>query len=255
MYKSSKGKKIADSKRMSVDEFISRSNEKHANAYTYNNVVYYNAHTHVNITCPLHGDWSQTPMNHITGGYGCPTCGNIKKGLSKSLNAFKKFLEFSNKKHNEKYTYLADTFVGMTKPMSIICPSHGLFSQAPDVHRRAGCQRCGSGPVSETSQKWLDFLNIPLESREVWIHIGKKRIKVDAYDASTNTIYEFWGDYWHGNPNTYDPTKMNTNNKQLFGILYSHTCERIRLIESNGYKLIQIWESDWLKTICDSAHR
>ena len=31
---------------------------------------------------------------------------------------------------------------------------------------------------------------------------------VDGYDSKTNTIYEFNGDFWHGNPNIYNLTDL-----------------------------------------------
>ena len=47
-------------------------NHKNKN-YGYNNVIYINAKTHVLIYCPKHGNFSQTPDNHLHG-YGCPFC-------------------------------------------------------------------------------------------------------------------------------------------------------------------------------------
>lgn len=244
IYNTQKGKNIAAAKRMSLSEFIERSHIKHNHKYTYEEVTYVNAHTHINIKCPDHGIWSQTPMDHLTG-CGCPICGNIQKGKAKSLSAFKKFLEFAKNKHNEKYDYDTNSYMGMTKPMTIICPIHGEFNQSPDVHKRAGCQRCGSGPVSLSSQLWLDSLGIDIKLREKWIVLHDKKIKVDAYDPNNNTIYEFWGNYWHGNPRIYDSEKYNSTNKIKFKKLYDDTISRIDLIESEGYNLIQIWEDEW----------
>lgn len=251
-YKTERGQKIADSKKLSTDEFISRCNLTHKNKYVYSKVIYHNAHTHVTITCPTHGDWQQAPLSHLAG-KGCAKCGNIQKGISKKKSSYNKFLLIANSVHNGKYTYCNDTFIGITKPMKIICPMHGEFMQSPDVHKRAGCQRCGSGPVSESSQRWLDSLNIHKDYRERWILINSKRLKVDAMDHNTNTIYEYLGDYWHGNPAVYNPLFKNANNKKLFGELYSQTTERLELIKSAGYNLIFIWENDWLKSIRDAS--
>jgi hypothetical protein len=247
-----RGTAISLAKRMPLSEFIDKAKIIHNNKYDYSYVDYINAHTHIKIICPEHGEWMQTPMSHTTRKCGCPTCGNIKKGISKKISSYNKFILFAKNFHNNKYTYLDETFTGITSIMKIICPVHGEFSQSPDVHKRAGCQRCGSGPVSEASQVWLDSLHICKEYREIWIKLGSKRIKVDAYDPNTNTIYEYWGDYWHGNPDTYDHKKVNSNNKKTFGELYSLTMERISLIESAGYALVQVWEKDWLKSISNT---
>ena len=164
-----------------------------------------------------------------------------------------KFLKIAKELHDNKYQYDEKSFEGMTKPMTIICSFHGEFKQTPDIHKRAGCQRCGSGPVSNMSQEWLDSLLVPKSKREVWIKIGGRKIKVDGFDKDTNTIYEFWGNYWHGNPLLYESDEINSNNKKTFGELYSQTQKRIEMIKSSGYNLIDIWESDWLISISDST--
>lgn len=39
-----------------------------------------------------------------------------------------------------------------------------------------------------------------MENREVVIKISGRIFKVDGFDPIINTIYEFYGDFWHGNP-------------------------------------------------------
>lgn len=70
---------------------------------------------------------------------------------------------------------------------------------------------------------------------------------VDGYSPSRNTVYEFLGDRWHGNPSRYG-AKMNEivlGNKS-YEDLYNNTVERLQYIEDCGYKVVFIWESDWL---------
>ena len=45
----------------------------HSSFYSYDNVEYKNSNTKVLITCPVHGDFSQTPHDHLSGS-GCPKC-------------------------------------------------------------------------------------------------------------------------------------------------------------------------------------
>jgi len=61
------------------EEFISIANKIHDFYYDYSKTVYTNAHTDINITCPIHGDFSQSPNNHIRG-QGCPRCATKSKG-------------------------------------------------------------------------------------------------------------------------------------------------------------------------------
>jgi len=72
-----------------------------------------------------------------------------------------------------------------------------------------------------------------------------KTIKFDGFCQKTNTVYEFHGDYWHGNPRKYDPEHVNKSNKQQFGDLYDNTLEREAIIVSLGYNLVTIWEDEF----------
>jgi G:T-mismatch repair DNA endonuclease (very short patch repair protein) len=73
----------------------------------------------------------------------------------------------------------------------------------------------------------------------------------DGYDVETKTIYEFYGDYWHGNPNNpkYPFDSLNEFSGKTFRQLHDETLERESLIKSLGYNVITIWESEYKKTL------
>ena len=129
--------------RFTTDEFIRLSTIKHQNRYMYDKEEYKNAITPVIFTCRIHGDWQSTPREHSSG-HGCPKCGNIQKGISKKKSSFDKFLIKANKIHKNKFKYDETTFESISKPMTINCPTHGSFSQSPDVHQRSkyACPDC-----------------------------------------------------------------------------------------------------------------
>jgi hypothetical protein len=54
-------------------DVIKDFNIKHNNKYNYDKVIYTGAKEKITITCPKHGDFIQTPNDHLTG-YGCPKC-------------------------------------------------------------------------------------------------------------------------------------------------------------------------------------
>jgi hypothetical protein len=62
---------------LSLEEFILRANKIHNNKYNYKLVSYKNAHTKVVISCDKHGNFEQSPANHLSG-KGCNKCGRIK---------------------------------------------------------------------------------------------------------------------------------------------------------------------------------
>lgn len=65
--------KSANSNRKCLDEFIVDAMKVHAKTYDYSKVKYIDAHKKVCIICPKHGEFWQTPHNHLQG-QGCPKC-------------------------------------------------------------------------------------------------------------------------------------------------------------------------------------
>lgn len=59
--------------RRTLESFIRDSNAIHNNKFDYSLVEWRNTHTHVLVTCPIHGPFSVTPHNHLAG-WGCPIC-------------------------------------------------------------------------------------------------------------------------------------------------------------------------------------
>lgn len=59
------------------EKFLIRAKELHEGFYDYSKVIYDTNHKKVVITCPLHGDFQQSPNKHLMG-RGCPECA---KGL------------------------------------------------------------------------------------------------------------------------------------------------------------------------------
>ena len=114
--------------------FIERSNLKYSNYYDYTKVIYINNDTKVEIICPNHGPFFQLPHNHLK--YACKKCDLNKEKLTKI--SFNKFLTISNIIHNNKYSYIEDSFTKLSNKIKIICPEHGEFEQTAFSHK------CGS---------------------------------------------------------------------------------------------------------------
>jgi very-short-patch-repair endonuclease len=78
-------------------EFIKLSNKIHNNKYTYDKVFYKKYRDSVIITCPVHGDFEQTPNNHLAEA-GCPICSE-----SKGERRVSKYLDKMNIKYIREY--------------------------------------------------------------------------------------------------------------------------------------------------------
>lgn len=98
-----------DKMKSDTNTFIEKSKEIHNTLYTYDFTNYIDNKTEVIITCKLHGNFNQKPMNHLNGS-GCPFCklskGEIKiqKILEKNSISFTRQKKFDDCKHI-KYLY------------------------------------------------------------------------------------------------------------------------------------------------------
>lgn len=71
--------------RSNKENFIRKAIEKHGEKYDYSKVVYTLNRGKVVIGCPVHGDFKQTPNDHLSG-YGCQSCS--KTGFSRSEKGY-----------------------------------------------------------------------------------------------------------------------------------------------------------------------
>ncbi len=228
-------------------EFIEKARNIHLDKYNYSLVDYVNNTTKVNIICPEHGTFWQQPNNHLDSKSGCPGCaGNIKATTEE-------FIEKAKEIHPDKYCYSKVDYINTHTKITIICPKHGEFEQKPNCHisLKQGCPKCVSKRYSNICIAWLDAIS---GSEGITIRHAKNggefkipgsRFSVDGYCAETNTVYEFYGDYWHGNPKVYPPHILNDTKCITMGELYQETIAREQEIKKLGYNVISIWEGDW----------
>ena len=143
--KKCKAEKIHFIKNKGRDKFIEDAIALHGNKYGYDKVVYKTNKDEVIITCPKHGDFSQTPNTHLRG-HGCPQCADEKTG-DRCRMTLEEFLLRAKEKHGDKYDYslvTKDTFVDSHTDVEIICQKHGKYKQTPSDHLSGrGCYWCG----------------------------------------------------------------------------------------------------------------
>lgn len=83
--------------------FISQSKIKHKNKYDYSKTQYINSIAKVTIICPEHGEFEQTPYDHMMG-KGCRNCGYNSISSKKSIGAIN-FIKLATEIHGDKYDY------------------------------------------------------------------------------------------------------------------------------------------------------
>jgi len=125
------------------ESFIEKSKMVHGDLYVYDNVIYANCNTKVEITCSKHGSFLQRPDHHLSG-HGCKTCRNEQIGRNNRTSLIK-FITTSNKVHNYFYDYSRVNFKKATEKVEIICPSHGIFFQTASSHQLGHkCIKCAA---------------------------------------------------------------------------------------------------------------
>jgi hypothetical protein len=162
-------------KKLTSDEFIKRSIEKHGEKYDYSKSIYINSKDKVIICCKIHGEFKQTPNEHLSG-RGCGKCGGKLK-LTK-----KDFIEKANLVHKNKYFYDDSNYINMKTKICIKCNEHGYFWQSPDNHLR-GDSRILSGNGCPKCQNKVKFLEDFIEKANL---VHKKKYCYDKAEYKNN---------------------------------------------------------------------
>ena len=179
--------------RKTKDEFIADARKIHGDKYDYSKVEYINNHTDVIITCPIHGEFPQTPNSHLSG-RGCKDCGIIETH-NKQRKTKDEFIADARKIHGDKYDYSKVEYNGTDNTVTIICPIHGDFPQTPSKHLIGqGCKYCGRIRSSE-KQKFTNTTFI-LRARQIhgWKYDYSKVEYVD-YDQPVIITCPIHGDF------------------------------------------------------------
>lgn len=227
------------SKRKTNDEFIREAQLIHHNKYDYSKVEYANNKTKVCIICPDHGEFWQTPSDHLNG-KGCPQCaGNVR--CDKDT-----FIEKAKHIHNDRYDYSKVEYVNAHTKVCIICPEHGEFWQTPNNHLNGnGCPLCKNRKIGDVLRDTVeDFTKKSNEIHEITDCLKallpqQWNRDIDVYIPSLKLGIEYNGLHWHserlGKDKNYHLDKLNKCNEQ-------------------GIKLIQIFEDEWInhREICES---
>lgn len=191
-------------------------------------------------------EW-RSVINTRIKGHGCPAC--VGQVVSDKNRFSLLYPDTALDWHPTKNGSIKPTDVsfGSHKNIYWCCNTCGHEWQATVNSRTRGngCAVCSTGPISRVSLRWVASLG--LEGLVMEFYIKALKVRVDAYDPETNTVYEFLGDYWHGNPKLYNEKEVNPTVKKSYGYLYRRTMERLRSIEKAGYNIVYIWESDYLE--------
>lgn len=221
--------------RLTQDQFIDKSQEIHKNKYDYSKVEYKNTRTKVEIICPTHGSFMQTPKKHLMG-QGCPLCGKeYSKNWSK--NNWEYFKEESAKRFKETYEFpnIIDEYENSHSNITIKCKKCGTsFSKRTSDHITSpygGCPSCFIR-ASKNQENLYNFVSNLLGNTPV-IYNNRKIIspkEIDIYIPSLKIGIEYNGLFWHNSNRVgkdYHLNKLEECNKK-------------------GIRLIEVFEDEYL---------
>lgn len=207
--------------------FINRCKEVHGERYDYSLVKYTGCEKLVEIICPIHGLFKQSPTKHIHG-QGCSKCGTLF-AANKLLKTTEEFIIKATLIHQGRYDYSLSDYTGHNKKIKIICPIHGLFEQRANHHTDGcGCKRCG------------DELN--LFKRGNWVKQAGNKQGIFYIIKCWNDNEEFY---------KVGITYNNVHKRYISNYHMPYVYEIIREIYSDDKELIWNMEKAYIKKLKD----
>jgi len=213
--------------KLTKEEFILRAKQIHGDKYDYSKIDYINKHTKICIICPEHGEFWQSPNNHLLGN-GCRKCW-LEKNLYSKLSNTREFIEKAKQIHGEKYDYSKTNYCHSLKKVIITCMKHGDFLQTPNCHLNGqGCPICNESVLEKEIRVALEKENINhlCQYRQKWL--GKQSL--DFYLPDYNIAIECQGEQ-HYKPKKY------FGGEKYFNKIIENDSKKEKLCENYGIKL------------------
>lgn len=227
------GVKISESKTNTREEFINKANIIHNSLYDYSKVEYINSNKKISVICKLHGEFFQTPNNHLQG-QGCSKCKANDIG-NRCRSTKEVFIEKANKVHNKKYDYSKVEYYRCSDKVTIICPLHGIFKQVANSHLHGkGCYKCNESTGEKAINAWLTSNKITFYTEYKFDDCMYKRcLKFDFYLPGHNVCIEYDGEQHYKSVEFFGGIKSLVKCKERDNIKNQY-CKK------NNIKLIRI---------------
>lgn len=124
--------------KLSLEEFKRRCIKIHGTKYTYDDVVYVNNRTPVQLFCTVHNGTFTSSPESLFKGHGCSTCAGCKTSNTEE------FIKKCELKHPLKFGYDKVIYKNAHTLVSLLCKAHGgYFETTPNkLLSGAGCNVC-----------------------------------------------------------------------------------------------------------------
>jgi len=240
-------------KLLQLQQFLLERNRDNINTpiYLVDGEKFKSHHSMMKFICRYNHQWEASFLRITRCKSGCPHCyGNARKTTEQFIEQLS---NLNNTRKNKIILIPNQSYVNAAHKLDFECDKKHVWKARPyNIINGYGCPDCSiNRNYSFKAIRWLEYIinkeNIKILHAENGgeYRIPNLNIKVDGYCKETNTVYEFLGNYWHGNPNIFDQTDINVNLNKTYGLLYEETSEREELIKNAGFNLISIWEEEW----------
>lgn len=227
-----------ESRKLTTEDFIKKSNKVHNFKYDYSESVYVSTKKPIKIICKAHGAFYQRANTHLNGSE-CPLC-----SLNQKRKGTSTFIEDAIKIHGNKYDYSKTNYTNAYSKIEIICKKHGSFFQLPATHLTgSGCPVCRMSHGETNIIKFFEKYGIPYESQKAFNGLkDKNNLLFDFYVPSKKLLIEFNGRQHYepvdhfGGIEAFNTLKKHDNMKELFA-------------KENGFELLVIKYTDELDKV------
>ena len=123
------------------DDFVKFAKEKYGEKFLYDKSNFVNLKTKMKIKCPEHGEFWQSPLQHLKA-CGCVQCVSENK-RQRFAHTKEDFIEKAKAVHHDKYNYDEVEYINNSTKVKIKCPKHDIFLCTPANHLKGrGCPIC-----------------------------------------------------------------------------------------------------------------
>ena len=159
----------------SLEEFVKMATEKHSGKYSYEKSVYINARKKLEITCPTHGSFWQTPSGHLNAGFNCPACVGRKSEGQREVEVFVSSLGFAD--------FVRDSrdFLPSKKEIDICIPGKSLAIEYNGKYHH-----------SLTAEMCSKYRNKHLDKFKECEEAGLRLLQIDEHEWKDSRMGPIW---------------------------------------------------------------
>jgi very-short-patch-repair endonuclease len=221
---------------------INQFKKIHGDRYDYSKVIYITSKIKVCIICNLHGEFWQTPDDHLHN-RNCPSCKKTIISNTKK-SSLEEFLNNAQLVHEFKYDYSKFVYTKSQIKSIVTCPIHGDWLQSPNNHLRGrGCPKCKSSKGEQLVRHFLKQSNYKFEEQKKFkdcrnTHTNRL-LFFDFYLPDHNMCIEFDGEQ-HFNPKSFGSDRSIETKQRNLEIIQTRDKIKDEYCISNGIHLLRI---------------